>query len=48
VDTYLETPEDICEWLCGSPVTTTHYTVQPRSLVVLIVHETRDNAATAD
>jgi len=48
VDTYLEAPEDISEWLYGSPVTTAHYTLQPRSLVVLIVHETQDIAATAD
>jgi isoamylase len=44
VDTCLESPEDICEWRCGLPVTTEHYTVEPRSLVVLVVQEMRRNA----
>ena len=40
VDTAREPPEDICEWRCGCPVTTTHYHVQPRSLVILVLRST--------
>jgi len=44
VDTGLQPPEDICEWRCGAPVADTHYCVQPRSLVILIL--ARDSFAT--
>ena len=37
VDTFCESPEDICDSRCGLPVTMAHYTVEPRSVVVLIV-----------
>ncbi|MEN6497339.1 MAG: glycogen debranching protein GlgX [Thermoguttaceae bacterium] len=37
IDTYREPPDDICEWSCGWPVTDSHYLVQPRSLVILIL-----------
>ena len=48
VDTGREPPEDICEWRSVGPVTTAHYNVQARSLVVLVVRETQPSVATVD
>jgi glycogen operon protein len=48
IDTCREPPEDICEWRCGSPVTAPNYSVQARSLVVLIAQETHRIDANAD
>jgi len=45
VDTDREPPEDICEWRCGWPVTAASYHVQPRSLVILVVHDPQQSAA---
>jgi len=39
IDTSLESPQDICEWRCGVPVTSEQYTVPSRSLAVLVAHE---------
>jgi glycogen operon protein len=36
IDTSRDSPEDICEWLCGVPVMASHYAVAPRSLVILV------------
>jgi glycogen operon protein len=41
VDTAREPPDDICEWRCGLPVATDRYDVQPRSLVILTLEDTR-------
>jgi glycogen operon protein len=46
VDTYRPPPEDICEWRFGVPVTTAHYNVQPRSLVILVTQDAPCNTAT--
>jgi len=35
VDTALDSPEDICPWRSGPPLTGTHYRLQPRSMVIL-------------
>ena len=48
IDTSHESPEDICEWRCSLPVTTTHYNVQARSLVILLVNETHSGVTTKD
>ncbi len=37
-----------CEWRCVWPVTTAHYNVQARSLVILVIRETQPSATTAD
>jgi len=37
MDTGRESPEDICEWRSGWPVTDGRYPVQPRSLVLLVL-----------
>jgi glycogen operon protein len=39
IDTFLETPEDICDWRRGVPVSATTYTVRPRSLVILTAQD---------
>ena len=48
IDTSHESPEDICEWRCSLPVTTTHYNVQARSLAILLVKETHSGVTTKD
>lgn len=45
VDTGRESPEDICEWGRGRPVTDTRYHVGPRSLGFLILPEPQRRAA---
>jgi isoamylase len=41
IDTYLESPEDICPWTDAPPVEGTTYLAQPRSLVLLIAANAR-------
>jgi isoamylase len=46
IDTSREPPGDICEWRSSCPVANTHYQVQPRSLVILILQEIHTNVTT--
>ena len=39
VDTSFDSPADISDWRRGSPTTTVSYNVQPRSLVILVLHD---------
>jgi isoamylase len=39
IDTFRESPGDVCPWHAAEPVARTTYPVQPRSLVVLILPE---------
>jgi isoamylase len=48
VDTSRESPTDICDWHGGWPVTTAHYSVQPRSLAIFVLRETHRNAVNAE
>lgn len=47
VDTSGESPEDICQWRFGRPVTSAHYQVQPRSLVILVLESAKGNTVAA-
>ncbi len=47
VDTSRESPEDICQWRCGPPVTDHHYQVPPRSMVILVLETAKRNPVTA-
>ena len=47
LDTYLDAPADICGWVGAQTVQTPFYTVQPRSVAVLISRKgSRNDAAT--
>jgi glycogen operon protein len=39
VDTSCDSPADISDWRRGFPTTTASYNVQPRSLVILVLHD---------
>jgi len=39
VDTSCDSPADISDWRRGFPITTLSYNVQPRSLVILVLHD---------
>jgi glycogen operon protein len=39
VDTSCDSPADISDWRRSSPTTTASYNVQPRSLVILVLHD---------
>ncbi|NLX97186.1 MAG: glycogen debranching protein GlgX [Rhodopirellula sp.] len=47
VDTSRESPEDICQWRCAPPVTSTHYQIEPRSMVILVLETGKRNTVTA-
>jgi len=38
VDTFLDSPDDICDWAKGPIVQGSTYLVQPRSVVLLAAH----------